>query len=293
MIAITIFTPTYNRAYSIKKVYDSLCQQTIFDFEWLLINDGSSDNTEEIISDILSKHDNSFPIRYICKENEGLMRTINLATELANGEFFCRLDSDDYALSTLVQLIIENAHFIRGKEDLCSIVFLSQKNDGIINGFHPFSKPTRSNFTEYRDKYNAIGDRSEVMKTDVLRKYKFPEFNNERFCPEGLVWNRIAQKYDAIYIPKAIYVKSDVDDSITSKIYYHLKNNCTGTTLYYYEIITNKKLSFKYRFINTVKYYRYAFFAEANIFSGIPKFLCLLGLPCGLLVMLYDKIKYK
>lgn len=292
MITITIFTPTYNRAHLIKKVYYSLCQQTIFDFEWLLINDGSSDNTEEIILDILSKHDNSFPIRYICKENEGLMRTINLATKLANGEFFCRLDSDDYALPTLVQQIIENAHFIRGKEDLCSIVFLSQKNDGNINGFHPFTKPTRSNFTDYRDKYNATGDRSEVMKTDVIRKYKFPEFNNEKFCPEGLIWNRIAQKYDAIYFPTPIYAKGENEDSITSQIYVYLKKNCKGTSLYYYEIIINKKLSFRYRFINTIKYYRYAFFAKANIFRGIPKHLCILGLPCGLLVMLYDKIKH-
>lgn len=290
---VTIFTPTYNRAHSIEKVYNSLCCQTNKNFEWLLINDGSTDSTDAVINHFISTHDKSFPIRYIKKINEGLMRTINQAIDLAEGEFFCRLDSDDYALPTLVQLIIENAHFIRGKEDLCSIAFLSQKMDGIINGYHPFSKPTRSNFTEYRDKYNAIGDRSEVMKTDVLRKYKFPEFINEKFCPEGLVWNRIAQKYDAIYIPMPIYVKGENEDSITSQIYFHLKKNCKGTTLYYYEIIINKKLSFRYRFINTIKYYRYAFFAKASIIIGIPKHLCILGLPCGLLVMLYDKIKYK
>lgn len=292
MKIVTIFTPTYNRADSIGKVYDSLCKQTNKDFEWLLINDGSTDNTESVVSDIIYRHDNSFPIRYISKNNEGLMKTINQATDLSDGEFFCRLDSDDYALPNLVQLIVENAHYIRDKSDLCSITFLSQKEDGNINGKNPFLQPTRSNFTEYRDKYNATGDRSEVMKTKIIRKFKFPEFDNEKFCPEGLVWNRIAMEYDAIYIPKPIYVKSDNDDSITSKIYYHLKNNCKGTTLYYYEILINNKLSLRYRILNSIKYYRYAFFAKTKIFKGIPMFLCVIGLPCGLLVMLYDKIKY-
>lgn len=291
-MTVTVFTPVYNRAHSISKVYESLLCQTNKDFEWLIINDGSTDDSDKIIDNFINSHDNTFPIRYYKKENEGLMRTINKATELANGEFFCRLDSDDYALPNLVELIVGNAHYVRDNKTLCSIVFLSQKQTGEINGFHPFNKPTISNFGEYRDKYNATGDRSEVIKTSIYRKYKFPEIPGEKFISEGVVWFRMAEKYNAMYIPEPIYVKEEVPDSITANVYWTLKQSCKGSALFYKQIINTRSFSFKYRAINAIKYYRYAFYAKSNIFKGIPLPMILIGLPLGLLVMCYDKIKY-
>ena len=83
-------------------------------------------------------------------------------------------------------------------------------------------------FFSYRNIYKAKGDRAEVIKTSVLKKYPFPQFEGEKFCPEGLMWNRIAKEYTAIYIPKAIYIREYMPDSITSSVVKTLKKNAQG-----------------------------------------------------------------
>lgn len=290
---LTIFTPVFNRGKYIVRVYNSLCSQSIKDFEWLIINDGSTDDTNEKINELILNHKESFIIRYYKQENLGLNRTINKALELANGNLFCRLDSDDYALENLVEKISKNYSLIENNQELCAMVFLSQKPNGEINGFHPFNETRRSNFNEYRDKYKALGDRSEVVKTSIFKQFKFPEFEGEKFITEGIVWVRMATKFDAIYINEPIYVKEDSEDSITKKIYYTNKKCCKGSTLFFYEVMNNLNFSFKFRLIHSIKYYRYAFFAKANIFKGIPISMILIGLPLGILVTLHDFIKYK
>lgn len=289
-VLITVFTPLYNRAKSIYKVYESLCQQSCYDFEWLVINDGSTDNSDIIMNEILKNHNSSFPISYFYQENKGLTRTINKALELAKGILLFRLDSDDYALSDAIQNISDCYSLIIDDNSLCSITFLSQRCNGQVNGIHPFSEITRSNFAEYRDKYRAKGDRAEVMKIDVYKNFKYPEIPGEKFCPEGVVWNRLAMQYDTLYIPKAIYVKGDYDDSITANVYQYLRRNAKGVTLYYKEIVINSHFTFRYRFINAIKFYRYAFYAKVPLFKEIP--ICMtVAFPIALIVIARDYFK--
>lgn len=289
-VLITVFTPLYNRAKSIYKVYESLCQQSCYDFEWLVINDGSTDNSDIIMNEILQNHNSSFPISYFYQENKGLTRTINKALELAKGILLFRLDSDDYALSDAIQNISDCYSLIIDDNSLCSITFLSQRCNGQVNGIHPFSEITRSNFAEYRDKYRAKGDRAEVMKIDVYKNFKYPEIFGEKFCPEGVVWNRLAMQYDTLYIPKAIYVKGDYDDSITANVYQCLRRNAKGVTLYYKEIVINSHFTFRYRFINAIKFYRYAFYAKVPLFKEIP--ICMtVAFPIALIVIARDYFK--
>lgn len=289
-VLITVFTPLYNRAKSIYKVYESLCQQSCYDFEWLVINDGSTDNSDIIMNEILKNHNSSFPISYFYQENKGLTRTINKALELAKGILLFRLDSDDYALSDAIQNISDCYSLIIDDNSLCSITFLSQRCNGQVNGIHPFKEITRSNFAEYRDKYRAKGDRAEVMKIDVYKNFKYPEISGEKFCPEGVVWNRLAMQYDTLYIPKAIYVKGDYDDSITANVYQYLRRNAKGVTLYYKEIVINSHFTFRYRFINAIKFYRYAFYAKVPLFKEIP--ICMtVAFPIALIVIAKDYFK--
>lgn len=291
-IVITVFTPLYNRAQTIGKVYESLSQQTCYDFEWLVINDGSTDNSGEIMKDIIKNHNLPFPISYIYQENKGLTRTINEALNLANGILLFRLDSDDFALPNAIKDILHYYPLIKNDNTLCSITFLSLKSNGQINGMHPFNKVVRSSFSDYRDKYKAKGDRAEVMKLEIYRNFKYPEIVNEKFCPEGIIWNRLSNQYDAIYIPKAIYIKSDCDDSITANVYTYLRKNSKGVTLYYKEIMCNIHFSFSYRFKNAIKYYRYAPYAKASMIKGIPLSM-LIALPFGFFVVICDIIKRK
>lgn len=289
-LLVTVFTPLYNRRKTIHDVYKSLCGQTRLDFEWLVINDGSTDGSSEIMIEILKEHNLPFEISYYCQNNIGLTRTINKAIDLAKGILLFRLDSDDYALPDAIQSIYDYYSLIDGESSLCSMTFLSQRNNGTINGLHPFADIKRSNFSEYRDIYKAKGDRAEVMKVDVYKNYRYPEIPGEKFCPEGIVWNRLAKNYDTMYIPKAIYVKGNYNDSITTNVYQYLRCNIKGTSLYYKEIVINPNFTFRYRFINAIKYYRYALFAKDSLFKDIP--VCMiLAFPIALLIIIRDLFK--
>lgn len=288
---VTVFTPIYNREKSILAVYNSLCSQTCKDFEWLVINDGSTDRTTEILDHILGHHDNSFIINYVSKPNEGLNRTINKGLDLARGTLFMRLDSDDSALPNAIALIHERYEKIKDNPQLCAIAFRSQHFDGTMVGYHPFKWDTVSDFCSFRHIFHGTGDRNEVMKVEVFRKYKFPELEGEKFCPEALIWNRIAKDYQCVYCPEAIYRKGFEDDSITSKIYLTLKQCCQGSCILYFELLNNRVIPYAERFGAAVRYYRYALFAKRSLWKGIPLKL-LPALPIGLFVVFYDRMKH-
>ena len=102
---ITVFTPTYNRAYIIENLYRSLQRQTVKDFEWLVIDDGSTDNTQELFDKWISE-ENAFPIRYYKQRNGGKCRAINRALDLAQGELFFTVDSDDYLTKDALEKVM-------------------------------------------------------------------------------------------------------------------------------------------------------------------------------------------
>lgn len=289
---VTVFTPVYNREKSIRAVYDSLCVQTNQDFEWLVINDGSTDKTGDIIDNIVQNHRMAFSINYVKKQNEGLNRTINRALCVAKGILMMRLDSDDIALPDAVALIHDKYDLIKEDAKMCALTFRSLRFDGKFNGFHPFEKDTRSDFCTFRYIHHGTGDRSEVMKVEVFRKFMFPEFEGENFCPEALVWNRIAKEYDCIYATEAIYKKGFDADSITAKIYATLKRCCLGSCTLYFEALNNPAIPFKGRFGSAVRYYRYALFAKRSLWRGIPMNLIVTALPVGMMVVVADYFKY-
>ena len=102
---ITVFTPTYNRAYIIETLYRSLQRQTYRDFEWLVVDDGSADNTKELF-EAWQQEDNFFPIRYVKQENGGKCRAINYGLELAKGKLFFNVDSDDYLTEDAIEKLL-------------------------------------------------------------------------------------------------------------------------------------------------------------------------------------------
>ena len=102
---VTVFTPTYNRAYIISELYESLKKQDFTDFEWLVIDDGSEDHTEDLFKQWQNEY-NDFPIRYYKVNNGGKHRAINKATELAKGELFFIVDSDDKLVSDALEKIV-------------------------------------------------------------------------------------------------------------------------------------------------------------------------------------------
>lgn len=294
---ITILTPTYNRAQTLIRLYESLKRQTCKDFVWLIINDGSSDGTDTIIDSFIKE--GQIKIRYYKQQNIGLSRTLNKGVALTESDILFRIDSDDYATDDAIEKIYKYWPLVANDKDSAGVVFLRSSNQKSIIGNHPFHGIKVSNFFEYRDKYKGKGDRVEVVKTSVLKEYPFPYFDGEIFVPEGLMWNRIAQRYKATYIPESIYICEYRLDGLTRSTVFNLRKNARGTTLYYREIVNlwgTGKISFSYFFRNSILYWRYASFNKQGFFknaSSIPFLANILGIIPGLLIMTMDNMGIK
>lgn len=194
MCRITVFTPTYNRAYIIEKLYRSLQRQTFRDFEWLIVDDGSSDNTEEVVS-TWQQEENDFPIRYYKKENGGKCRAINYGVDLARGFLFFNVDSDDYLTDDALEKISRWESELPKDKKYCGVVgnlgtsLTETPNTPWHESYRDASLLER--YAEYCS--NPIdGERAWVFYTDIQRKYKYPEFNGENFITPAVTWNRMA-----------------------------------------------------------------------------------------------------
>lgn len=247
-MTVTIFTPAYNRAYRLPALYQSLQRQTCKDFEWLVIDDGSTDNTSELFEQWQAEE--SFPVRYIKQPNGGKHRAINRGVREARGVFFFIVDSDDSLTEDAVEQIISEADEVRGNERLCGVCFrcLDLKSHKMVGT--PFPKDGMyASSLEWTYQYKVGGDKAEVVLTDVLRQYPFPEVEGENFVPEALVWNRIADSYQMICKNKGIYFCEYLPDGLSAGFKRNLKCNPKGFGLFYRETM-KRHLSVKV----TVKY---------------------------------------
>lgn len=212
---ITVFTPTYNRAYIIDKLYKSLLAQTDKDFEWVVVDDGSTDNTEEYFKGIL-KNENPFEIKFIKQENGGKHRAINKGVQLAIGDLFFIVDSDDYLLDTAIEKLKQWANGLDGSKKWAGVSGTKGYSaDRIVGGVYKNAPFIDAKNIE-RDKYNLLGDKAEAYFTDVLKKYPFPEFKGENFITEEVVWNAIAlDGYYLRWFKDVIYICDYLEDGLT------------------------------------------------------------------------------
>lgn len=212
---ITVFTPTYNRVYHLNRLYESLCQQTDKNFEWLVVDDGSTDYTEELIDTF--RKEGIIEVRYIKQTNGGKHRAVNRGVREAQGSLFFIVDSDDYLCKDAIEVITNEYKEIEHDKDYCGVCGLKVDNKGEKVGGGYFEK-INTTFMDFRYKYKFKGDMAEVVRTDVMREFPFPEIPGEKFCPEAVVWNRIAQKYKVRYFYKGIYICEYLPDGLTHKI---------------------------------------------------------------------------
>lgn len=290
---ITVLTPAYNKANTIGRTFNSLLLQSCYDFEWVIVNDGSTDGTKEVIDSFKT---DKFPISICHKENEGLNRTWNRGIQIAKGELILRLDPDDYLVHDAIQEVLFYYLKIKDSSQLCGIVFLMKYADNSLVGTHPFKEIVQSDFLDYRVKWQARGDRLEIVKRDVFINYPMVEFENEKFCSESVMWENIAFQYSALYIPKAICIHEYQANGITQNMVRVLRANPIGAAYAYkhsinmhirrYGMCCLKRLLF-----NTINYFRFAFSTSVtrkHLFEDIPYKVCLIGVLPGLILYLID-----
>ena len=213
---MTVFTPTYNRAYCLTRLFNSLVKQTYKDFEWVIVDDGSTDNTEDLVESF-RKQRVDFPIVYKKTKNGGKHRAINSGMELVNGDMILLMDSDDWLREDALELVIKIDDSIP-EEDKCKYVGiqgLCVHTDGKVVGKTFNGSYVDCTAIECR-KYNIFGDKAEIYYTKVLKQYPFPEIDGEKFLTERLVWNKIAKDgYLIRYFNEGIYFCEYLEDGLS------------------------------------------------------------------------------
>lgn len=185
---ITVFTPTYNRAYTITKLYESLCGQTYRDFEWLVIDDGSTDHTEDLFEN-WQQDGSDFSIRYYKKVNEGKARAVNDGLDKAQGELFFVVDSDDVLTPNALEKLVGWEEALPKDQMFCGV----SANKGISSTQTPntlFETPFID--TTFLDQDRIDGERALVFYTAIHRRYRYPSYEGETFMTEAVVYNRMA-----------------------------------------------------------------------------------------------------
>ena len=253
---ITVFTSTYNRATYLPKLFESLRNQQSFDFEWIIVDDGSIDDTESIISEMINYE--GFPITYIKKENGGKHTAINIGLKIAKGDYFFIVDSDDYLLPDAISKLKDWTSEIDKDKSIVGVCGRCVYPDMRFIGSSFDFKPTICNSIEIRQKYKVKGDLSEVFKTSILKEYLFPVYTNESFMSEALVWNRLANDgYKIKYYNIPIKVCEYLAEGLSRNIRRSHRNSPKGTMLYYNEIISSSQQSLLTKIKAVINYWRY------------------------------------
>lgn len=288
MAKITIHTATYNRAYILGKAYNSLKNQTCKDFEWIITDDGSTDNTEKMVKEWIAR-ENEFHIQYNKLPHVGIPRALNSGISLAQSDWFMRLDSDDTILPNTVELVIEWLKEIEDDERFAGIGFarcfpngkymknqepLIDKEKGYVDATHL-----------ERKKYHLDMDMCEVHRTSLLRKYPLQYWENEKFAPEQLSLYQLAFKgFKLRWRSKKLYICDYLPDGLTrdDRI---VKNNPMGFAMMYNQnLLIHQKLKEKcFDAMQMIALTLYAGHPE-YLLKGNKKLVIILMLPFGLIL---------
>ncbi|QVY61293.1 glycosyltransferase family A protein [Cytobacillus gottheilii] len=222
----TICIPTYNRAHTIIRALDSLNEQEFKDFEVVIIDDGSTDDTTQVINDY--KKTASFEIRYFKKENGGKHTALNVGIKKARGEFFCILDSDDWFKAGALKEMYEECKKIADNDEFSGIMGRSMINGKSLIGNKFPDDPFISSYVDFHFfsglKYGPFGDCCECNKTNILKQYHFPEPEEAKFVPEAYLFDQVGVKYKLLCTNRVYKNVEYLEEGISNTVDYKTKN---------------------------------------------------------------------
>lgn len=264
---ITVFTPAYNRAHLLGRLYESLVAQTCRDFEWIVVDDGSTDDTRAIVAGFITE--GKLNIRYYHQENGGKHRAINRGVKEARGELFFIVDSDDYLPENSINDILEEWQAVKDDSHFGGVSgYIGDFKGRYIGNGANAPERVDCNSLDVRYKYHVHGDLAEVFRTEVLREIPFPTVEGEKFCPEALVWNRIAQKYILRYFHKIIYYREYLSDGITAHMARWRMESPVASCTHYKEL-NGYDVPWKIKLRSAINYWR--FYACLKPGAAVPR----------------------
>lgn len=289
MKTLTIFTPAYNRAHTIGRTYESLCRQTCQDFEWLVVDDGSQDNTKELIEGWIKE--NKISIRYIYQQNQGMHGAHNTAYANIKTELNTCIDSDDYMPDDAVEKIVTfwKEH---GSDKYAGILALDQEeNTGRIIGTS-FPEDMKESTLQGFYAAGGKGDKKLVYRTEVIKKYPpYPLFEGERYVGLAYKYMLIDQDYKLLTLNEPLVIVEYQADGSSYNMFKQYWRNPKGFAFFRKtEMVTTKSL--KRKFMVCIHYVSSSIISKNKKFiqESPCKFLTVLAIPAGYL--LYLKIKH-
>jgi glycosyltransferase involved in cell wall biosynthesis len=209
----TVATPTYNRADTLPRVYESLCAQRFRDFEWIVVDDGSTDGTGDLVRSWQAR--SPFPIRYFWQENQHKKVAVNRAVREAHGEFIAILDSDDSFLPDALHELLAawNAIPIKDRQQFAGVTALVMDPNGTIVGDRFPCDPFDVDGLTSQYVTGVRGEKFGMHRVEVMRETPFPEFVSG-LVPENQVWDRIALRFRTRHINRCVRVYYPTEDSL-------------------------------------------------------------------------------
>lgn len=291
MIELTVFTPAYNRAHTIGRTYESLCRQTCKDFCWLVVDDGSSDNTRQLVEGWIAE--GKIPIKYIYQKNQGMHGAHNTAYRNIDTPLNTCIDSDDYMPDDAVEKILNCWHKY-GSDEVAGLIGLDVTEDGRVIGSEfpeSLSRTTLQGFYQA----GGRGDKKMVYRTDVIKRYpEYPIFEGERYVGLAYKYMLIDQDFELITLNEPLVIVEYQQDGSSFNMYKQYWNNPKGFAFYRKtEMKTIKSLKRK---LEVCTHYVSSCIISRNwrfICESPEKLLTLCCVPSGLLLyfVIYYKVK--
>lgn len=292
---ITIFTPTYNRAYILENLYQSLLRQTRSDFEWLIIDDGSTDHTEELVKKWIDTT-KKFTIRYCKTPNGGKPRAINKAVQLVGTPYLMIVDSDDYLTDDAIEFLIMTIEEIQTSKKLFGIGVLRGNTPEKPLGTPHFSTNAYIDATNLeRAKYGLNFDCNELYRVEVLKKFPFKVWEGELFSPEEIVLNEIAlHGYKIRWYNKVGVISEYLNDGLTVNAFSLIQKNPMGYAMLFNHQLKYKK-TFKEKWVSAYLLVCYTIIGKNStyLFKSNNWTMTVLAFPLGVLVAMRRIIQFR
>lgn len=259
---LSICTPTYNRAHTLSRTYESLLSQTNTNFEWIIIDDGSIDETKSLVEKWINE--DLIKIDYYFQENQGKHIALNKGMEYASGELFTCLDSDDWLYEDAIEFILNKWKTLKSNRNLAGIITLdSFENNEIVGTKFPLHL-SQINWIDMVFKYRVKGDKAYYFRTDIIKNYPFPNYKNNKHMPPSYQYYQISKKYNFFIVNKPTKFVEYLEDGI-SRNKYRKYVIAPDNFAFYRLIIMDLIPTFKRKVINAIHF-------NSSIYLGNIKF---------------------
>lgn len=291
---ITVLTATWNRAHSLPRLFDSLLRQTDPGFEWVVADDGSADDTREVVEEMARRA--PFPVRYLRQENGGRHTALNRGAAVAAGELLVVMDSDDWFDDRAIERFRHHWESIPAGErgSFAAVAGLcAYPGGGVIGTLFP-APVFDSDFLSIRAVHRVAGDKKELFRTELVRRHPFPEFPGERRVPFSYLLNRLAAEGRARFFNEVVAVKEYLPDGLSAKIDRVRMESPLGSRLGSLEVAAFPgPLPWRFRARKQANCVRYALHAGDRPWSGMARWrapwLAVVSVPLGYLLYQRDR----